>query len=206
MWICKQCDEKIEDSFDACWNCGYDKTGKQIMSESFEKIKKENKMEFSMDTKEKALCEKLGAIVVLIGNAGKYLACFEKNCKVGMEKKLLQRGSSSDFSYNNIRQVALVEGGMVMNGYIYLNVGGDTPARVFINNPNAVLIGKSRNTLANEIKSFIENNMNEQPSDSQNVVVELSGADELKKYAELKEQGIISQEEFDAKKKELLGL
>ena len=108
-------------------------------------------MEFSMNTKEKLLCEKLGAISVLIGTGGKYIACFDKNCKIGMEKGLLQRESSSDFSYNNIRQVALVEGGMVMNGYIYLNVGGDTPARVFINNPNAVLIGKSRNTLANEI-------------------------------------------------------
>ena len=22
MWQCKQCDEKIEDTFDSCWNCG----------------------------------------------------------------------------------------------------------------------------------------------------------------------------------------
>ena len=33
-----------------------------------------------------------------------------------------------------------------------------------------------------------------------------SNADELKKYKELLDQGIISQEEFDAKKKQLLGL
>ena len=33
-----------------------------------------------------------------------------------------------------------------------------------------------------------------------------SNADELKKYAELKDQGVISEEEFQAKKKQLLGL
>ena len=33
-----------------------------------------------------------------------------------------------------------------------------------------------------------------------------SGADEIKKYKELLDQGIITQEEFDAKKKQLLGL
>ena len=36
MWNCRNCEEKIEDSFDTCWNCGYDKTGEKIMSESFE--------------------------------------------------------------------------------------------------------------------------------------------------------------------------
>ena len=34
----------------------------------------------------------------------------------------------------------------------------------------------------------------------------ISTADEIKKFAELKEQGILSEEEFEAKKKELLGL
>ena len=43
MWNCKNCEEKIEDSFDTCWNCGYDKTGEKIMSESFEETKKETK-------------------------------------------------------------------------------------------------------------------------------------------------------------------
>lgn len=36
--------------------------------------------------------------------------------------------------------------------------------------------------------------------------VALSGAEELKKYKELLDQGIITQEEFDAKKKQLLGI
>ena len=165
-------------------------------------------MEFSMNAKEKDLANELGAIVVLIGTYDKYIACFEENCKIGQLKRLLQRASSSDFSYKNIRQVATLDGGKILTpGYIYINVGGETPHRVMMTNPNGVLIkGKENNTLSKEIKSFIESKMNDQANDSQNVVAQSSAADELKKYAELKEQGIISQEEFDAKKKELLGL
>ena len=36
--------------------------------------------------------------------------------------------------------------------------------------------------------------------------IQPNSADELKKYKELLEIGVISQEEFDAKKKQLLGL
>ena len=41
-------------------------------------------------------------------------------------------------------------------------------------------------------------------SASANIIV--SNADELKKFKDLLDAGIISQEEFDAKKKQLLGL
>ena len=46
-------------------------------------------------------------------------------------------------------------------------------------------------------------------AESKNVIIQESNnsnADELKKFKELLDQGIISQEEFDAKKKQLLGL
>jgi predicted Zn-dependent peptidase len=36
--------------------------------------------------------------------------------------------------------------------------------------------------------------------------IQPSSADELKKYKELLDSGVITQEEFDAKKKQLLGL
>ena len=39
-----------------------------------------------------------------------------------------------------------------------------------------------------------------------NIIQTTSDDDELAKYAELKEQGVITQEEFDAKKKQILGL
>lgn len=61
------------------------------------------------------------------------------------------------------------------------------------------------NSVANEIRKAFENYKD-------NDVVEVAGspvasvADELKKFKELLDLGVISQEEFDAKKKQLLGL
>lgn len=49
-------------------------------------------------------------------------------------------------------------------------------------------------------------NRQEKPTSSTVVHHEQSNADELKKYKELLDNGIITQEEFDAKKKQLLGL
>jgi len=44
MWKCPKCGELIEDSFDACWNCGIGKDGSQTSNpKEFLKIKKENK-------------------------------------------------------------------------------------------------------------------------------------------------------------------
>ena len=30
MWKCKNCNEDIEDDFDICWNCSYDKNGEPL--------------------------------------------------------------------------------------------------------------------------------------------------------------------------------
>ena len=58
------------------------------------------------------------------------------------------------------------------------------------------------NKLFNERKNSVVHNV--QPASV--VINNSSNADELKKYKELLDMGVISQEEFDAKKKELLGL
>ena len=44
------------------------------------------------------------------------------------------------------------------------------------------------------------------PKDQGNVVQQVSPAEELKKFKELLDMGIITQEEFDVKKKQILGL
>ena len=36
MWECKHCSEEVEDTFDICWNCNFDKTGS---ISTFEEIK-----------------------------------------------------------------------------------------------------------------------------------------------------------------------
>lgn len=56
-------------------------------------------------------------------------------------------------------------------------------------------------------KSILRNNQNQQMiSELSNQANIKNDMDELKKYKELLDQGIITQEEFDAKKKQLLGI
>ena len=59
---------------------------------------------------------------------------------------------------------------------------------------------KQPKTIKDEIYKRIEEKKNQ---DSKGIS---SQADELKKFADLKEQGIITEEEFNAKKKQILGL
>ena len=63
---------------------------------------------------------------------------------------------------------------------------------------------KARDAVYDVINQQIAQRQNNKGSVT--VVNNASNADELKKYKELLDSGIITQEEFDAKKKQLLGL
>lgn len=58
-----------------------------------------------------------------------------------------------------------------------------------------------------DIREIIENyRKSKKEAQNTTVVMQTSAADELKKFKELLDMGVITQEEFDAKKKQLLGL
>ena len=63
----------------------------------------------------------------------------------------------------------------------------------------------NRDKVYEELNKLI-NQRQETPSSATVVKQDVSSADEIKKYKELLDAGIITQEEFDAKKKQLLGL
>ena len=63
--------------------------------------------------------------------------------------------------------------------------------------------GKVELISQNEINNAAFNELKQKVSGSQSQV---TGADEIKKYKELLDCGAITQEEFDAKKKQILGL
>ncbi len=75
-----------------------------------------------------------------------------------------------------------------------------------INDENSILITYETLALAKEIHEYIERRRTEVKSPQAVSVQQVSAADELKKFKELLDMGIITQEEFDAKKKQLLGL
>ena len=57
-----------------------------------------------------------------------------------------------------------------------------------------------------DVVEISEEEYNNSTEDTKETKVQISAADEIKKYKELLDIGVITQEEFDAKKKELLGL
>ena len=59
---------------------------------------------------------------------------------------------------------------------------------------------------SSDLKDISEEEMNAEQTQVQNNTSSGSSADEIKKFKELLDAGIITQEEFDAKKKQLLGL
>lgn len=82
--------------------------------------------------------------------------------------------------------------------------GGITNA---INDENSIPVQPKDVALAREIVAFIERRRKEiKQSNNCSVIQQSSAADELKKFKDLLDMGAITQEEFTAKKKQLLGL
>lgn len=72
------------------------------------------------------------------------------------------------------------------------------------NKANAVVFRKFNDEME-QIKDIVESHMGQQPVSNPTTQV-TSEADELAKFKRLLDQGVLTQEEFDAKKKQILGL
>jgi uncharacterized membrane protein YvbJ len=58
MWKCKKCGEELEDTFDACWNCGTSIEGAQATNvQKFEEIKEQSLKELEIIEEKKARSE-----------------------------------------------------------------------------------------------------------------------------------------------------
>jgi|SRR5690625_180001 len=93
--------------------------------------------------------------------------------------------------------IQFAQHGMIESG------GGVSEA---ISDENTVLFGKKDYKKAVEIKEFIESRQAEINSSTGTVIQQKSEADELLKFKELLDEGIINEEEFESKKKQILGL
>ena len=63
---------------------------------------------------------------------------------------------------------------------------------------------EKRNLISNEIRKIVD--ASQSAKEGGTIINSVSPAEELKKFKDLLDSGVISQEEFDAKKKQLLGL
>lgn len=72
-----------------------------------------------------------------------------------------------------------------------------------IQDENSFLIRNETYLKATKIKEYIDSQIANRGKEG---TIQLSSADEIAKFKSLLDQGVITQEEFDAKKKQLLGL
>ncbi len=109
-----------------------------------------------------------------------------------------------------IKQISSVQfkkAGMMTNGYIQFAFIGGQEAKGGIfqatKDENSIMFKAKHQRDFEAIKAAIEEKLfSDQPSQAPAI----SNLDELEKLASLKDKGIISQEEFEAKKKQLLGI
>ncbi len=108
-----------------------------------------------------------------------------------------------------ISSIQLKKAGLLTNGYIQFSFSGGKETKGGLNDAvtdeNTVLFTNKQMPSFLELKSEIEKAIMKANKPAENTSSG-SSLDELEKLANLKEKGIISQEEFEAKKKQILGL
>lgn len=117
-------------------------------------------------------------------------------------------GKETDVLTSRLQGVSFREAGFSA-GYLRLLFAGDKPDVAGTDmNPHTVMFKKKSNDAMKAVKDKIYEMINNalKANNTTTIVAATSSADELKKFKELLDSGIISQEEFDEKKKQLLGL
>ena len=172
------------------------------------------------DAKLKA--QKNNAVYFFVGDEGKVLTVYEDRVAIISKPSVL-----ANFSGNGEKTIYYCDCVGVQfktspsgcqRGFLQLETSStmeNTIANTFYSENSFVWIDskKSRkSTTSNEemeeVNNYIQEKIKEYKKQKNQIqtVSSISSADELKKFKELLDLGIISQEEFDAKKKQLLGL
>lgn len=114
--------------------------------------------------------------------------------------------------YQSITAVEFRKGTAHLNGFIQFSLLGGMERQGGIGaaagDENSVIVPPTLNEKAQEIVDYIERRRMElmQPQVQFAAAAPVSAADEIKKFKDLADAGVISQEEFEAKKRQLLGL
>lgn len=110
--------------------------------------------------------------------------------------------------YSSITAVQMKSGTMLTNGYLQLSLPGGVEAtkgiQEAVKDENTVMFTKADNDLASELKQLIESHMGTAGAPAASASV--NPVEQVKQLKELLDMGAITQQEFDAKKKDLLGL
>ena len=172
-------------------------------------------------TEAKLKAQKNNAVYFFVGDEGKVLTVYEDRVAIISKPNVL-----ANFSGNGEKTIYYCDCVGVQfktspsgyqRGFLQLETSStmeNTIANTFYSENSFVWIDskKSRkSTTSNEemeeVKNYIQEKIRASKNPKPTITTQaLSPAEELKKMKELLDMGIISQEEFDAKKKQLLGL
>lgn len=116
---------------------------------------------------------------------------------------------TKEIPFHSIVAVQFKEAGAVFSGYIQFTIPGGNESKGGIFNATKdentfMFAEKKNNDLAIEIKTYIDSAVRKSKTQQTNLPT-TNLSDELQKLAGLKEQGILSDEEFQAAKKRLIG-
>ena len=168
---------------------------------------------FTCEEKGKEIVSKGEKVVLNLKSNGKYVITVTQDNIAITQKGMMNainRGLTGEktFMFKNMSGLQYKAPGLT-TGYLQLILigssevkGGVTGA---VKDENTILFNKKENGLILELKEFIEwkiANINTGASHSQSS----SNLDEIRKLKSLLDDGIITKEEFDLKKKQLLGI
>lgn len=158
----------------------------------------------------------IGLVYDLQGVRGRYMKVYDNRAVIGVKAGMgsFITGNVSDgektIYYKDCIGIQFKESG-VQIGYLQLETASGIMNMKQNNffNENSFTFDTTvqSNDKMHEVADYIRGKVEEAKNGGgQTIVKEVSAADELKKFKELLDMGIITQEEFDAKKKQLLGL
>lgn len=129
----------------------------------------------------------------------------KRNGLIAMLSQGIMKGDKTIY-LNQITAVQFKEAGLITGGYIQFTLpgGNENTGGLIGNDENTVCFEKKDNELGLKMKLEIER-LIQNSSKINTTNYRINNPDDIRKYKELLDDGIITQEEFDKKKSEILG-
>lgn len=155
------------------------------------------------------------------GNTGNLLQVYEDKCVISIKKGMMnflnsggKLNGAKEFYFSDVTGVQFRNATMFTNGFLQFDYPGaqdrdpfhSENSFVFGGMPGSAGFKRVQQEMPQIVAAIKEKIAEARQTKSQPVQAALSPAEELRKFKELLDMGIVTQEEFDAKKKQLLGL
>ena len=151
-------------------------------------------------------------VILNLKSNGKYIVTVTRDSVSILAKGFMNavnKGITGEkqFFFKNMSGIQYKEPGFTTGYMQFILIGSQESKRGVsgaVKDENTILFLKKEQHLMLELKNFIEYRLvqiNERPSNNSS-----NSVDEIRKFKQLLDDGIITQEEFDAKKRQLLGL